>query len=116
MKTIDGIARRLAGIKPDVVLNDEERYYNANCKKYDVIVQALQEAQQWISVEDELPPTNEELPFFKKYGLSDDVLCTPDKLTMYLGYYSHIGKAWNIKGTSVFHPIKYWRPLALKLK
>lgn len=116
MKTIDSIARQLANIKPDVELTDEERYYNANCVKYDLMVQAIQMAQEWIPVEKELPPINEEIPFFKKYAMSDMMLCTPDRLTIYLGSYNNLSKEWDIKGTSVYHPIKFWKPLSLKLK
>jgi hypothetical protein len=71
---------------------------------------AIQSVQRWISVDEELPLIDESNEFSEKYGWSKTVLAKNTN-SVYIAEYNHNGKTWNIKGTSVFHPITHWRQI-----
>ena len=58
MKTIEEAAREFCNIKQDLVIDEEERYYQ-NFDKYDGFKAGVEFAQRWISINDELPSMRE---------------------------------------------------------
>lgn len=60
MKTIEEAAKERAGLKKNQRIDDEEKYYNGHlCEKYFCFKSGVEFAQRWISIEEELPETNE---------------------------------------------------------
>lgn len=75
-----------------------------NCAK-NAFLTGIEFAEQWISVEDELPENNGS-------GFSDEVLIQTEDGYITIGYYRYSKMQWEI--LNYIDEVKFWRPINVK--
>ena len=102
MKTIEEAAREYIKIPPDREIDSDERYFNVNISKYDAFKDGITFAEEWISVEDELPE-------------NDNIILVKTNLGCVATAYLHGKKSGFIvygdEAYKEFGNITHWRPI-----
>ena len=104
MKTIEDAAREFCNIKQDLVIDEEERYYQ-NFDKYDGFKAGVEFAQRWISINDELPSMRE----YCLVKLSDGTVMYAQFTYVGCNIFWSCGTSWQ----SSDRPVTHWRQIEI---
>lgn len=114
MKTIEEAAREYIKIPPDRKIDSDERYFNVNIPKYDAFKDGIAFAEEWISVEDELPDFDndklirgEQELYLVKMSVGSISCKTTYKVSFLINEYR-----WN--GEFDWNCVTHWRPINRK--